>query len=399
MRTRVGPAWLTGVAAAFAMAPPAYAETSPWYFGVTTGLSHDSNIFRRGDDNAVGDTVRSVGLQAGLDQPVGRQRVFANAQLSANRYTRFEQLDSTSYSLTSGVDWATVNHLSGTLRYSGTRGLADYGIADAPETTEKNLLSTRQAVATLRWEAHSALSLDTQLEHRSVGYTAEAYKPFASTQDVLGTGLRYRVGPHLGVGLGWRRTRGTTPEFEVAPGVFEVDHQRRNDFDLVATWSTDKVGLSARLSRSRESHSQASAPGFSGLTGAVDLNYQPTSKLRLSASVSRDTGSATTFLRFGNGGLDIDTRQVSNRLRASVAFSPTPKLSAALLARYDRGRVSNPFGDSNDRHQSYALQGAWEPRSWFRLACSVERELRDSTVMGRDSRSTVSACSASLSVR
>lgn len=380
-------------------AGPAGAETSPYYIGTSVSASHDSNVFRSADAPA-SDTTVSAGVVGGFDQPIGRQRVYTSGSINANRHVHLGQLDDTSYTLTTGIDWATIQQLSGTLRYSTQHGLAAYGVANAPATTEKNILRTQQFSASASYPLLSEISFDTSFENRSVAYSAEAYRSLASEQDVIGASLRYLPGPSLGVAVGGRSTRGDTPNFAVAPGVFEPDRLHRSDIDLSATLSGARSSLTARVSFSHESHSQPAYPGFSGLTGAVDADYAPTAKLRVAAAASRDTGSATTFLRFGTtGGINVDANQISTQLRASINYAATPKISTAAQVRYNRGEVSNLLGTSQDRVQSYALQADWEPQRSLRFSCSVSREIRSSTTLGLDSRATVSGCTTIFTVR
>ena len=381
-------------------AGPAVAETSPYYIGGSISAAHDSNVFRSADA-PTGDTTLSAGVVGGFDQHIGRQRVYANGWINADRHVRLGQLDDTSYALTAGLDWSTVRQLSGTLHYATQRGLADYGVANVPATTEKNLLSTEQFGATASWPMLSDIALDASLDHQSVAYSAEAYRSLDFAQDVAGAAFRWRPGPLLGLSIGARGTRGTTPQFEVAPGVFEPDRQRRGDIDLSMTLAGTRSSFNARLSFSHQSHSQPSIPGFSGLTGAVDVDHALTARLRLAASASRDTGTATTFLRFGpSTGIKVDTNQISTQWRASLNWAATSKISAGALARYNRGETSSLLGAAEDRIESYALQADWSPLATTKVSCSVSREIHDSTAAtGLRSRATVAGCSAQVSVR
>ena len=54
-------------------------EPSPYFIGVTQALTHDSNINRI--PNGTSDNYSSTGIVAGLDQRIGRQRVYASAGL------------------------------------------------------------------------------------------------------------------------------------------------------------------------------------------------------------------------------------------------------------------------------------------------------------------------------
>ena len=92
-------------------------EPDPYYIGASAGLTHDSNVFRA--PNAVSDNHSSVGLLGGFDQKIGRQRVYANANVHYDKYQDQSQLDNTGYGVAAGWDWATIERLSGNFNVSG----------------------------------------------------------------------------------------------------------------------------------------------------------------------------------------------------------------------------------------------------------------------------------------
>ena len=135
-------------AALFVMLAPlaGHAQTSPYYLGVSQTFGYDSNIFRLPDRTEVqqpggGVTViepESSGListtllLAGMDQPIGRQRVYGNLSAGYSSYSNQSQLNSPTYALTAGVDWDTVNKLSGNAEFTSGLRLGSYGDRDVP---------------------------------------------------------------------------------------------------------------------------------------------------------------------------------------------------------------------------------------------------------------------------
>ena len=59
-------------------ATAAHAESSPYYFGGGLGVTQVSNLYRQ-TDNVNSDTVATATLLAGLDQGLGRGRIFGDA--------------------------------------------------------------------------------------------------------------------------------------------------------------------------------------------------------------------------------------------------------------------------------------------------------------------------------
>jgi hypothetical protein len=103
-------------------AGPVWAEASPYTLGASQTVTYDSNLLRLSNGQAVpdgysrADTVYTTALIAGLDQPIGRQRVYANATLRANRLSKNRIYDNEGYALAGGLDWSTVNRPAGQRR-------------------------------------------------------------------------------------------------------------------------------------------------------------------------------------------------------------------------------------------------------------------------------------------
>ena len=375
-------------------------ETNPYSLGPSIAVNHDSNVFRTTDD-PISDTTRTIGLVGGFDQPIGRERLYANASLGFDRHVRLTQLDDTSYALTTGLEWSSANRLSGSLRYDTSRSLAGYGIADAPRTQEKNLQRSQQLSSSVRYGLHSQLSLELSGEHRSLGYSADIYKPFEYRQDTAGLGVHIGSAGHLTFAVGVRATRGTTPNFEISDGVFQADKLRRSDSDFSATWTETRLNVTTRVSYSRETHTQPTYPGFSGPTGAIDLNYETSSRTRLTIGARRDTGSATTFFNFAPtlSPIRIDSSRFSTETHASFNYSVTSKVSVAVRALYNRGDTADLFGETRDTTSSYSLSADYDPYAFMKLSCSADRELRQSSIPGVPSHATIVGCSLAGTIR
>ena len=101
----------------------AAAEPNPYYLGASLGWSHDNNLLRLGNTEATpaglqkADSITTVSLLAGLDQPIGRQRVFGNITAGHNSLSNNPIFNNDSYSLGTGLDWETAERISGTVRY------------------------------------------------------------------------------------------------------------------------------------------------------------------------------------------------------------------------------------------------------------------------------------------
>ncbi len=127
----------------------AQAQSSPYFLGVSQTFGSDDNLLRLGENDvapegyAKADTFSTSTLLAGFNQGIGRQRVFANLSLRDTRYSRNDIFNNQGYSLRSGLEWATVERLSGGVNLSASRNLQRFGSAEIGFLREKNLETVR----------------------------------------------------------------------------------------------------------------------------------------------------------------------------------------------------------------------------------------------------------------
>src|SRR5262245_180022 len=78
----------------------ALAEPNPYYIGVSEAYTHESNLFRvaRGQPET-SDSYWTTALLGGLDQPIGRQRLFADLAARYSKYREQDQLNNTGYNV------------------------------------------------------------------------------------------------------------------------------------------------------------------------------------------------------------------------------------------------------------------------------------------------------------
>lgn len=369
-------------------------ERSPYYIGVSQSFTHDSNVFRT-RDNEVSETISSTGVLLGLDQHFGRQRAFADALAQVHRYRNADRLNNKSYALTAGLDWETVEFLSGALRYSTRNSLADFGTTGGASIVSDQV--TDEFSATARYGMTSYLGFDAGYGHRSLEYKNPALSNRNYKQDSVNAGLRWIVGAKLTLGLGVRSTKGKTPEY--APTPPRADELKRRDVDLTATWIPSGFStLSARLSRTHETHTLASNAELSETTGALTWDYRPTGRLRFSSSLTRDTGTETTFLGTaptGTTSLPVDNNRISTSLSLETSYTLTAKTSVSGAIRQREGTSSTAQDDSV---RGYSLGLSYLPTRTITLNCNVTRE--DRSLAGTTAYSTtLTGCTGELSLR
>lgn len=392
----------------------AAAETTPYSIGGYVGYTHLSNALGLADGAAVptglgyvskADDVTTIALVGALDQRIGRQRVFGDVTLRDNRYRDNDLLDSRTYAASAGVDWQTIERISGNLTLRSNRDLVRFGVFDQP-TSERNLVTSNQADFTARIGVVTRWTFEAGAGWRSLDYTAASYasREFRQTQYSLGT--RYWPGGGNYVGLTLREIDGRYPHYS-AGGEESFD---RRDVELSASYELS--GLTRLYARARHTRidyaQQLNALDFSGFTGSLRLTYTPTGKLRLNAEVARDRAQDLrfSFLEFGAGGFQFETFEsapLATALRLRASYDMTAKVALNASAGHTRRKVSLLLAgqEGRERTTNFSLGAAWTPTRTSRVGCDWSNERRRSDLQAE--RLNVSAgsfgCYGQLSIQ
>lgn len=426
-------------------APPS-AEGGPYYIGARQEFGHYSNVRSAPDGTpAQSDTVSRTGVFAGLDIPVSRQRFFVDAGARYAKYKDASDLDNTGYDLRGGMDWQTIERLSGTVVLGTTQSLARLNPGNAPLASTRNLERTKSADATARLGGPGRLALEGSLGYREVEYSAPEYQFREYDQNSGSIGVSYRPGGFLTLRAGVSAQNTDYPRFfQPAPGVFESDSSDRRDIYLGANWTpTGFSTINARVSYAKVEYDRATGSDFSGLTGSLAWVYRPTGKLQFVTTASRDTGQESSFLPSaasrtssatpGAGGVDpatgapttggttgtggtttpilgpaspaelsaTDYSRVTNALSVFVAYELTAKVRLDGGVSVSRRDLVDATGASgNDRTTSLSLAANWTPTRALLFGCSVSRDQRSaSTSLSSDYHGNYYACYGQVTLR
>ena len=362
------------------------AEANPYYIGVSQAFAHDSNLYRT-ETAPQPDKYSITGLQAGVDQPFGRQRFYANGSVRATRYEDIVELNNTGYGLNAGLDWSTIEQLSGGFNVSLNQSLAPYGASgNQPLLTKKNVETDQQASARVQLGLVALVSLEGTLSHRRVGFSANEFAASEYRQNSASLGLNYRPSGLLTLGTALRTTRGDYPNVVLANG--DSASFSRNDLDLTATWVPSGLStVNARLSFGRQTSDALSQRDFSGTTGSISWAFLPTGKLSFNTAISRDTGAESGFAN--TRGVQLNGSSDNSRLTTSVAFTAayeaTAKIKINAGLRYTRrslvdeqfvNGVAVQSAEGTDSLKSLSLGANYEPSRNWQLGCGAVRDLR-----------------------
>lgn len=380
------------------LCPDAQAEGSPWYLGVSQRLTYESNLYRVDTAAALGnlsrsDTVSSTSLVAGLDQTLGRQRLYGNATLGANRYSHNDYLNDTSYSVTGGLDWSSAERLSGNLSMAASRNQRSFNVDSGPNLAEtrKNNESVAQVDATVRAGEVTRLTIEATLGHRRVGYSAPEYTGSQYQQNRGSLGLRYRPGvATFGAALSLADSRYESPLVQEANGQ-AGEQVRRSSLDLTVNWpASGATNVYARLSPTRATYSEFTQRDFSGLTGALRWNWAATGKLSLDTRFVHDISQDSNFETFGGPAVvgTSNTGRTTTELRFTVGYDMTAKtaLTATLGTTHRRleqtanlASLSVVTGVGSDDTNTLSIGWRWTPQRSLQMSCNLAREQRSAT--------------------
>ena len=373
-------------AAAFAQTQ----ESQPYYIGASLGYTHDSNVNRTAPGTEVADSYLSYGVLGGVNLRFGRQRVFADVDAQVNRYQEISGLNNKSYAITGGLDWETIETLSGTLRYDARNNLATFSTGTGSIFVSDQ--RSQQFGATARYGLPSQVTFDLGYDHRILEVASAADRDF--TQDTVSAGVRWAVGGKLTLGAGVRASRG---EQQTTP----VDETKRRDIDLTATYATGGFStFSARLSATKETHSLTTATDISETTGALSWGYRPTGRFSFNLSATRDTGKESVFTPTAGGegtadGVSADTTRLGTTFALDGRYELTGKVSLNANLRQRKGTLSN---SARETFRVYGAGLSYLPTRSLALRCNVSRE--DRTIGGTSAYEvTITGCTGELTFR
>jgi hypothetical protein len=394
-------------------------EAQPYFLRASQGLAHDDNIYRVPDRlGPKSDWISSTALIAGFTQPFGRQRGYGNATLRGNSYRDQSQLNNLGYDLGLGLDWATVERISGNVSMQASQGLAsfaDYGSANAEAIGKNQELSQRYA-ARAQYGITAAWALTALLEYERIDYTADEFANRERNGTTFGGGVRYRPSGIWAFGLGARRIDGSYPQSTVRNGVVIADDYTSDNIDLTATLiATGLSTFSARLTFTDEEHELDSSRDYSGLTGSIEWDYQITGKVGLGLSLSRETGTSSNSTTITGVNTFLTDSNLTNRVGLRATWDATGKIRVTAAAAYWRDNFDDQFTEiidggavirvSDESASSYSLdlRVRYQPTRTVTLECGARYNDRGST--GRTINlddgftSTTGFCNAILALR
>jgi hypothetical protein len=357
----------------------------PWNVGLSQGVTRYTNVLNS-SSGGVSDTVWTTTLSGGLNVPFGRQRAYANGELSHTRYSNIDGLDGQGYTLGAGLDWSTVGNLSGNLQANAGRRQADFntGVSTA---TLKNNESYQELRARALLGGVGLLGIEGTLGYRRINFSAPEFDSREYEQNSGSLGVIYRPSSalSLGTGLSVQYSDYDVPAF----GQSQPDTNSRRELYVTADWTaTGASTVGTRLNFGKTDYERPNADDFSGVTGSMYWNWRPSGRTTLTTSLSRDTGQESGFQSLVNGGRTrltaTDFSRVTNIFALSANYGLTGKIVlTGGLSYARRSLVDSISGRSGSDNTTVTSLGAdWSATRIITVGCKVGHESRSASGFG-----------------
>jgi hypothetical protein len=366
---------------------PSGTGPSPYSIGMSETLTHESNLFRDSSDEQA-DWVSVTGLNFGLDQMLGRQRLHGLASLQLNRYRDRDELNNTGHDVHLALDWETIADLSGVLGVQSTRKQYQFGLDSALPSNEKNIESTDAAFLQGKLGGMGQYELLAGANALRRDYSASAFASQEFSQWGFEGGGGWHPGPDLRSALVARYTRISRPNVVTDPGpppvVLFGDDVARRDLELSLGWQASGAShFDLRVARSHELHSVWDDRSF--WTGSIAWDWVPSGKLRFTTRLLRDTEGISGNLASAEATLPANPAgdQLRDAFEWTGQWAATPKISVVAAAQYSRrrltglGLVDNVLHHAVDRTTSLSLGMRYSPLRSLDLTCDLHNETRD----------------------
>ena len=373
----------------------ALAQSSPYYIGVSQALAYESNLYRIGGSIGLpagaqnkSDTIATTSLVAGVDQTWGRQRLSGSGSLRASRFANNDQLNNEGYGLNLGLDWATVERVSGRLGVTADRSLRSYDPAyQGGLASERNIEDNNQINATVRVGVVTRLTGEVSASRRQVRFSAQAFKGSEYNQNIGSIGARYRLGGATTVGLALRQSQ--------VRYVSVDDPYKRRDIDLTANWNPSGLTtVYGRISHTSTDHAKSPTRDFSGATAELRGTTQATGKVKLNVKLSRDLAQGTSTFDFAGQTPTTEFDRVSTALRLGADYELSAKIALnAGIEHIRRNFEGTRFAIvGSDRTTALDLGARWLPTRAIQVGCSLRYDTRSVSLVGNPYNSNAVNC-------
>jgi exopolysaccharide biosynthesis operon protein EpsL len=372
--------------ACFACASVAHGDAGDVFnISVSQTLTYDDNLFRLppgqspltgGASTSRSDVVAHTGVRLTADKPIGRQVLHAAVGMTKVRYDRHRQLDGELSSHAARWDWVFGRQWSGVLSYSSVQTIPGFGDYRAQV---RDIVTTESHAVRAVYGFHPDWRLILGAASTRATHSANLNAIGDSRVDSVDTGLRYVPGTGKEIGLRVRHAEGSYPNRQQV-GASLIDNSYQEDgLDVDVVWRASGASqLQGTLGRTRRSHDDVPGRDFSGTTGRLNWNWQPTGQTSLGFGVRREVGAQDDL---------VSTYTVTEAMTVSAGWQPTAKLffsaTGELKQRDQQGDPASVVSGAPSRRDDDRILGlgvGYAAMRDLRLNLSLREERRESNL-------------------
>lgn len=344
----------------------------------SVSYSYDDNLFRL-DDSVPGfggqrsDRSHSVLAGVQLERPIGRQVLTGMFKVTRVSFDHFGNLDYNGKEFNAAWAWHLANHLEGHAgaEYSETlTSFTDF------HTGERNIRTHWREYFDGSWGFHPSWRLRAGFWREKFNYDLADQLYNNHSEDVSEAGISYQPSSNSRVGLVLRHRKDSFPSHRVVQGVSIDDGYYQDEALLDVFWTlTPQTQVEMLAGSARRRHNFFTVRDSSGPNGRVSGTWQPTGKIKLSASGWREFSSVESIF-------------VNSSINRGVSLTAGYDLAAKLHADASYRKENRDFGQvpgllftgsSTDRSRQSSLSVSYVPQNWLQLNASVYHENRHGT--------------------
>jgi hypothetical protein len=200
-----------------------------------------------------------------------------------------------------------------------------------------------------------------------------------SRVDSAEAGLRYVPGTGKEFGLRMRHAEGSYPNRQAVAGNLIDNGYAEDGIDLDAAWQfSGASNFQGAIGQTRRSHNDVPGRDFSGTTGRLNWNWQPTGQTSLGFGARREVGAQDDL---------VATYTVTDAITVSAGWQPTAKLSFSATGELrqrdqqgDPAFVVSGAPSRRDDDRILSLGVGYAALRDLRLNLSLREERRESNL-------------------
>jgi exopolysaccharide biosynthesis operon protein EpsL len=357
-------------------------EEQPLKLKVYGGVSYDSNLFRLSDDtdtqSAIGSSDRSdmiyqLGAGGKYELRASRQKFIAEANVTAYKFQRFDDLDNTSDDLRGQWQWEVGNNWNGDLGIGQRRYLESF--ADFQQNV-RDMVNQNRLYGSANYLVYSRLKLTAAADWVDTEHGVDSRNTLDSKTNTTTLEVNWITPAENSVGLQYRRADANFPNQAIIGPVVLDNSYTENEYSVVLRWrATGASDVFARLGYTRRTFEQQQNRDYSAPTGRLTYRWTPTAKTALEFTARRELADFQ--------GLTANYERITG-FSISPTWSVTPKVALrGTISRDELEYLGNPglasvANDRKDTDYRYQVSALWTPLRLTELTVNIENGHRTS---------------------